>query len=829
MSIIDRALQEINSKYGDSVTELIIDGKIKRTGKKEHIWYVGHEWDYKGQLYQSIEYGSWKFGDKSSVKSWDAKTESQKGFRQSLVKQTQEAKVKLDAETAEKHKNCKLKWGQIFKKAKPGIIHDYLKFKGIDNAYLSRVDSNGVLLIPVYNINGLVGCQRIFEDPETRKFDKRFSSGIEIKGGFCHLSPFKDAKYVYISEGFATAASIQMAYPFVPSICVFNAGNIASAVGMVRSINPDCKIIIAADKDQLDPRLKIKPGEHFAKKACQAYANVIYKLPSFPTDNPSWTDFNDLHQFQSLDAVRAQLVVTDTDFLTITPLGYMESDYFYTSNANNQIVRMPASAHGSKVNFLQLAPIDYWSKHFGVVDEDSGQVIISWVKVASDMMGNCHKKGLFNPEKVRGRGVWRDGAEFVINDGEKLNLTPKSSQYHYQKLIKADYSVLDPFTDDEMEELLSAFQNLHYKNPQDHMILAAWVVQAQIFACLPWRFHLWLTGQRGNGKSTIMEWMNNLLIDSLYTVNATAPGIRQDLKNDAKPTVFDETEPDAGKIKAVVELARQMSSNTGAKVVRGTSGGKAIVSNTQTVFLMGSIQVEQLQTQDVSRIFVVEIVPPKDQSTEEYEAIFERFKHFSDKKNRLFARVYNSIPAIITSWNLTRKYLIDKKMEARLADQLSTMISCFWVYTSVDPITEDAIAGIMEHYGLGKSEYVEANKLSDAEECFNDLMSVEVDRDSRTVAYCIEKFNNNPDGANLNELERYMGAMGIKYLKETNELFLASKSSKLSEKLRKFPSYASVLRRESSICTDPEARARIEIFRPNKVVAGIKIRLKGDK
>lgn len=819
MSILERAIQEINAKYGSSLTELIIDGSIQRpkNDKEEHIWYVGHEWSYKDQLYQSINYGSWKFSDNHTIKSWDNKTESQKGFKQSLVKHTQDAKIALEAKIAEKQKLCKLKWSPIFKHAKPDVIHDYLKYKGINNAFLSRVDRNGVLLVPAYNIDGFVGVQRIYEDPETKKFEKRFSSGIAIKGAFCPLSPFKDAPLIYVSEGFATAASIQLAFPRIPSICVWNAGNIPSAIGMLRSINPNCRIVIAADKDPLDPKMNIKPGEHFAKRASKAYANVIYKLPVFPADNPRWTDFNDLHQFGDLKQVQTQLTVTDTDFLSITPMGYLDSDYFYTSSSNNQIIRMSASAHASKVNFLQLAEMEYWQKNFGIVDEDTGSVMVPWANVASDMMKMCRDKGLFDPEKVRGRGVWFDNGIAVVNDGETVYPKPEKTVYHYQRTLSVPYyDTANPITDDELMPLLSAFANVRYKNQKDHIYVAAWYIQAQIFSCLDWRFHIWLSGPRGTGKSKIMEHVNNLLPHGLYTTDSTAAGIRQKARNDSLPVCYDESEPKGTKIKDVLDIARAMSPRNDSTALRGTSSGQVITSNGKMIFMFGSIQVELLNSADTSRIFIVEMSPEDNEERADWKTEVEPiFVGFQKEKSRIFARCFKSIPSIRQSILVVQKHLQStrKDLDARLVDQLATLVACYWVYASMEPITTEEAESIINDHNLIGSDYIQDNsERIDSEDCLHDLLTVEVDNQSRNISYCIRMIRDHVEESVRSEYTRYLSTMGIRFYPAEKQIFIAKNSSKLRDKMKNFPDYTKILMRDPKICINAKTKRDIKDF-----------------
>jgi putative DNA primase/helicase len=816
-TIIEDAVKEINYKYGESVSTLILDGKIHRAGEKDHVWYVGHEWNYKNSFYQTINYGSWRLNDSFTVKSWDADKEREKGFKKCFTEHTREAKAKLDAEKAANHEACRKKCAPIFAGAKKNVLHEYLEFKSIANSFISRIDQNGVLLIPAYKpIKNLVGFQRIYRDPATNKFNKKFAFGIEITGAFCPLSPFKDAEYAYLSEGYATASSIQEAFPNIPSICVFNAGNISPAINSIRFINPKIKIIIAADKDP-----KSKAGEFHAKKATKSFGSVIYKLPSFSVDNPSWTDFNDLHAFESLDKVKSQLSFDESDFITITCLGYMDNHYYYTSTTQKQIIQIAASSH-NKLNLYSIAPLEFWKKNYGV--EVEGVLVVPWDSVFSDLMDQCKSAGLYDPEKVRGVGVWEDNKNFVINDGQDVFNEPKDSTYFYQKIPKKNYSIEAPLTDDEMKPLLSSFKELPYKNKNDYIYTAAWIIQAQIYSVMDWRFHVWLTGEKGSGKSTVLDWIGKLLIHPVLTSDATAAGIIQELRNNARPIIYDESEA-SNKIDPVIELARRMSSNNGNKTLRGSSAGKVVSSNTNTVFLMGSIQVSKLNSADRSRFFIVNMEKSESESQEHYENAKHDIEIFITMKERIFARAYQCIPSIKQSTKTIRKFLMDKKLEARYADQLSACLACFWVYYSTEPITTEEADNIIHNLDLLSSDYTEQNKETDQDDCLDTLMQLIVDRDNTTLKRVLEITKSLSNDKTQDYCEKVLGSFGIRYFPENDSMFIGKNANNLIKEMgaRGFPAFLEILKRDKKRILKASDRQRVTGF-GNK--EGIRISVK---
>ena len=100
-----------------------------------------------------------------------------------------------------------------------------------------------------------------------------------MKGSYLELTPIKDASMCFLSEGYATACTIQEAFPNVPSVVAFNAGNLKNVVQYLKKLNSGLRIVICADKDP--------SGVSEAKaKEC----GIEYILPQALVG----TDFNDL-------------------------------------------------------------------------------------------------------------------------------------------------------------------------------------------------------------------------------------------------------------------------------------------------------------------------------------------------------------------------------------------------------------------------------------------------------------------------------------------------------------------------------------------------------
>ena len=783
-------LQDIIARFQAIVNEPhvpVLDGKIHRLGKKDETWYVGHTWDYKGRPMSSIRIGSWNGSfNETSLRSWDYKEED-KSFKKKYADIVRESQAKLAIEAHENHKKCIEKWKPIFDKASPALNHEYLTHKGV-NKYLARVDFNGVLLIPCYNVNGFVGVQMVFKDPESGNFVKKFSYGIEIDGAICPLTPFLKADFCFLSEGYATAASVQEAFPEIPSICSFNAGNLEKAIATIRAKNPKIKIVIAADRDY-----KSHTGERYAKRCSSIFTDVIYKMPEL--DSNDWSDFNDLHQFNSLEAVKKQLAFEESDFTSVKPLGYNGNMFYYTSSTFKQVLPLAAASH-SKINFFSLAEKKYWGKKYGITSEEDNSVFIPYDDIASALMAECRKLGIFDPQKVRGVGVWKDDEDFVINNGESI-MPYKKSNYHYQVCPQISYDTTVELSDEDAVAIVSSFSNLCYKNKKDAIILSAFIAQAQIFSVLPWRFHVWLSGSRGTGKSKILEWISRMITNPLMVIGSTTAGVIQYLQNDARVTVYDEAEPESDYIVKIIELARQMSTLGEFKVLRGTTSGKAISTNTNTIFALGSIQIPVLNGADRSRFFVVEMDTIANQAQETYEIISENFNNIAKNKNMLFARCFNNINVIIKNFEKISKYLKSIKQEPRMADQIGMMLACYAIMHHKNILTDEEVVSLSEYYQIDSSEYKKQNESNDNQDCLDAIFDVVIDsRDGLTIGSAIEKMRENNFESSI--IDQQLSSFGVKFMRQDSSIFITT-NDRLQNMLKKHPDYVRLLKRHEKV------------------------------
>ena len=146
----------------------------------------------------------------------------------------------------------------------------------------SRTDYR--LIVPVHDLDDQVhSLQLIRWDGE-----KKFLPGGATRGHFCALGNWRKGSPVFITEGFATAATIHLQHQ-KPVLAAFSAGNLRRVARALRRRRPYVRIIIAADNDRHRPG---NPGVAAGIRAADAVHGFCV-WPDFPAGTAG-TDFNDL-------------------------------------------------------------------------------------------------------------------------------------------------------------------------------------------------------------------------------------------------------------------------------------------------------------------------------------------------------------------------------------------------------------------------------------------------------------------------------------------------------------------------------------------------------
>lgn len=299
-----------------------------------------------------------------------------------------------------------------------------------------------------------------------------------------------------------------------------------------------------------------------------------------------------------------------------------DGDVFYFLNAAGGLGELtPSSSGKGHIDALFAGQSGYlrwawgrvkWLKGSVAIDQDNYDA----EKVRETLFAAATMKGAWNAvDKVRGRGAWigKQG-ELVLHLGDHLLIDGKDREecgerdgflYPGRPAIPGpDPDYLPEGPENGGQKLLELFRSWHWGRPDvDPLLLLGWVGLAMVGGAENWRSTIFVTGDQATGKSTLQKAVFAALGGAvIHTVDTTAAGIYQQLKQDSLPVTVDELESDTDnrKKRAIIELARV--ANSGGRMMRGGQDHNGQQFNLRSAFLFSSINAPALQPQDRSRM-----------------------------------------------------------------------------------------------------------------------------------------------------------------------------------------------------------------------------------
>lgn len=355
-------------------------------------------------------------------------------------------------------------------------------------------------------------------------------------------------------------------------------------------------------------------------------------------------------------------------------------------------------------NLLLLAPLDYWQTYFPKPKSKSSfdvEAAMNWLMRAGD------KKGIYTPTNTRGRGAWMDAGRVVIHhgdglvvDGKRHRLGTVESRYMYEASSSLSFPTDNPLTNKEANRLMEVMTLANWERPINAHLLAGWCVIAPICGALRWRPHIWITGAAGTGKS----WVFNQIVRRLLGRNVLAvqsetseAGIRQTIKNDALPIVFDEAEGEdrrsRERMEAVLSLMRASSAEDGGVMLKGSSGGKAQMYRIRSCFAFASIGVQITQASDRGRVTILGLTKPSEKvRAERWDKLKALHRDIITPEFvlRLQARTVSLMPVILHNADTFADAVAYELGEQRAGDQLGALLAGAYSLFSSNEIQFDA-------------------------------------------------------------------------------------------------------------------------------------------
>lgn len=315
-------LDEVLGQFADCGLEPeqpLIFGKLTRCktaqdkGKEKNGWYVAHEHrTEKGETLIFGSFGDWRSGETQKIKVKAGRMSPEE--REVMRARQEEAKRRASEIAANAARRAANRAAGLFKRMPEKGRSDYLDRKQIVGFGVRYAPRSGAFLVPMCNVRDqIVGLQVVFpaKQEDTGRDKSYWPYGMSKEGAFHLIGPHPEpGEPVLVCEGYATGASLHMATSLTVAIA-FDAGNLLVVCKAMRERFPGCPLIVCRDDDWKTKRPNGEPwnpGEEKSNNAALIVGGQVV-APIFSGEREDkWTDFNDLHVSEGLDAVRRQVL-----------------------------------------------------------------------------------------------------------------------------------------------------------------------------------------------------------------------------------------------------------------------------------------------------------------------------------------------------------------------------------------------------------------------------------------------------------------------------------------------------------------------------------------
>ncbi|WP_095162651.1 VapE domain-containing protein [Pseudomonas sp. Irchel 3F5] len=376
--MLDKVIDQL-ADYGLEPEQPLVFGKLTRCktrqdkGKEKNGWYVLHEHrTEKGTTLIFGSFGDWRTGETQKVKTDGVRLTAEE--REVMRARQEDAKRRAAEVAANAARRAANRASALFKRMPEKGRSTYLDRKQIVGFRVRYAPRTGAFLVPMQNAQDqIVGLQVIYPDKqESTDRDKSYWPAGMAKDGTFHLigGHPEPGEPVLVCEGYATGASLHMATSEAVAVA-FDAGNLLAVAKLMRERFPGRPIILCRDDDWKTTRPNgdpWNPGEEKANNAALVVGGQVV-APIFSGEREvKWTDFNDLHCAEGLEAVRRQVMAVIKppaaggwkDMLARSESGaliaHMQNVELILSNDERWAGVIGYSAFSSKIVKLRAAP-----------------------------------------------------------------------------------------------------------------------------------------------------------------------------------------------------------------------------------------------------------------------------------------------------------------------------------------------------------------------------------------------------------------------------------------------------------------------------------------
>ncbi|VVP72440.1 VapE domain-containing protein [Pseudomonas fluorescens] len=316
--MLDEVLAQF-ADYGLVAAQPLVFGKLTRCktaqdkGTEKNGWYVAHAHrTEKGETLIFGSFGDWRSGETQKIKVKAGRMSPEE--REVMRARQEEGKRRAAEVAANAARRAAKRADSLFQRMPEKGRSEYLDRKQIVGFRVRYAPRSGAVLVPMSNgRDDIVGLQVIYpnKQEDTGRDKSYWPYGMSKEGAFHLIGPDADpGDPVLVCEGYATGASLHMATSLTVAVA-FDAGNLLSVCKAMRERFAGCPLIICRDDDWKTTKPNgdaWNPGEEKANNAALIVGGQVV-APIFSSEREvKWTDFNDLHVAEGLEAVRRQVL-----------------------------------------------------------------------------------------------------------------------------------------------------------------------------------------------------------------------------------------------------------------------------------------------------------------------------------------------------------------------------------------------------------------------------------------------------------------------------------------------------------------------------------------
>lgn len=402
-------------------------------------------------------------------------------------------------------------------------------------------------------------------------------------------------------------------------------------------------------------------------------------------------------------------------------LGTEGREHVLYSTLHRRIYRMTADR--IKIpNLREIAPLEHWKRWLFPERVAAGDVISRGELLDSAQERIFLESGskFFNAEKVRARGIWRDGDSWIYNAGDKCfsvvcgNVTPVDNVtclHVYAVGADLPAPAADMLTDAEGELILQLIQARTWQNVGNGELVAGWLVASMLAGAVPISPHIWINAPAGTGKTYLKNDIAHIL-QSFAVVQEGVPtsaSLWQRLNGAALPVILDEVESGGSRtnrrnVKRLLDLMRSAFCGT-APIAKGGADGIPRLYPVKCSMLLFSINNDIERDSDSSRCLMLSM---KKETKERAREIWRggdegrELLQTPDFLGRLISRLLRGLPVLMENIAALTKHLraLDG-VDSRRGELFAVLMACRYALTSSSPLTDEQAqhaADILQEY-----------------------------------------------------------------------------------------------------------------------------------